>query len=131
MPLSRRLEQCGVLLAAAATVAIPFAAFAGLVLYQFYVKGSFLLDSGWFAYVMSAGDLSLPNPAALGGGSFFATHIAPIFLLTALLRRALPISDPQFFALFIGLCHALPGLGVFWALRSGFGLRGAAAVAAA
>jgi hypothetical protein len=126
-----RREQCGALLAGVAVFAIPFAAFTGLVLYQFYVKGSFLLDCGWFAFVMSARDLSLPNPTALGGGSFFGTHITPVFLLTALLRRILALSDPQFFALFIGLCHALPGVGVFWALRSGFGLRGAMATAAA
>lgn len=131
MPPSRRLEQCGALFAAVAVFAIPFAAFTGLVLYQFYVKGSFLLDSGWFAYVMSADGLGLPNPASLGGGSFFTTHIAPIFLLTGLLRRLLALSDPQFFALFIGLCHALPGLGVFWALRAGFGLRGAVSITAA
>ncbi len=104
-------------------LAVPFAAYTSFVLYQFYTKGSFLLDSGWFAFVMSAHDLRLANPLALGGGSFFATHIAPIFLATALLRRGLPVSDPQFFAFFMGLCQALPGLGVFWILRVGFGMR--------
>jgi hypothetical protein len=41
----------------------------------------------------------------------------------ASIRRLLPVTDPQFFAGFTGLCHALPGLGVFWLLHSSFGLR--------
>lgn len=111
--------------------AVPFAAYTGLVLHQFYVKGSFLQDAGWFAFVMAASDLRLPNPQSLGGGSFFAVHVAPIFLLAALLKQALTVSATKFFAGFIGFCHALPGVGVFWALRSGFGLRGPVATAIA
>ena len=53
--------------------------------------------------------------------------------MAALIRRLLPVTDPQFFAGFTGLCHALPGLGTFWLLHSGLGLRRplGAAVAAA
>jgi hypothetical protein len=43
--------------------------------------------------------------------------------VAALIRRLLPVTDPQFFAGFTGLCHALPGLGTFWLLHSGLGLR--------
>ena len=51
--------------------------------------------------------------------------------MLALIRRLLPVTDPQFFAGFTGLCHALPGLGVFWLLHSGFGLRRPLGVAVA
>jgi uncharacterized membrane protein len=118
-----RRERCFALFGATATFGVPFAAFTSLVLYHFYVRGSFLLDSGLLAYLAAHGGAFLPTPRVLGGQSFFATHLTPIFLVTAQLRRWLPVSDAQFFALFIGLCHALPGLGVFWLLRSGFGLR--------
>ncbi len=121
---SPRAEPWLGVLAGAAAFGVPFAFFTGLVLHQFYVKGSFLLDAGWFAYVMSVADPRLPNPLSLGGGSFFAVHISPIFLATALVRRGLPVSDAQFFAGFIGVCHALPALGVYWVLRAGFRLRG-------
>jgi hypothetical protein len=120
---SSRGERCCALLGGAATFGVPFAAFTSLVLYHFYVRGAFLLDSGLLAYLAADGDPALPTPHVLGGQSFFATHLTPIFLVTAQLRRWLPVSDAQFFALFIGFCHALPGLGVFWLLRSGFGLR--------
>jgi hypothetical protein len=118
-----RGERCCALLGAAVTFGVPFAAFTSLVLYHFYVRGAFLLDSGLLAYLVADGDPALPTPHVLGGQSFFATHLTPIFLVTAQLRRWFPVSDAQFFALFIGFCHALPGLGVFWLLRSGFGLR--------
>jgi uncharacterized membrane protein len=124
-------ERCFALLGAVATFAVPFAAFTSLVLYHFYVKGSFLLDSGLLAYLVAHGDPILPSPHVLGGQSFFATHLSPIFLITAQLRRWLPVSDAQFFALFIGFCHALPGIGVFWLLRSSYGLRRPAGIALA
>src|SRR6266446_8460310 len=120
---SVRQEKCLALSGAIVTFAVPFAAFTSLVLYHFYVRGSFLLDSGLLAYLAAHGGPVLPTPHVLGGQSFFATHLTPIFLVTAQLRRWLPVYDAQFFALFIGFCHALPGIGVFWLLHSGFGQR--------
>ncbi|HEX6442920.1 MAG TPA: hypothetical protein VF007_12080 [Stellaceae bacterium] len=117
--------------AALLAAAVPFAAFATLVLYHFYIKGSFVWDAGLLAYLISSPDPRLATPALAGGGSFFAVHFTPIFVPIALLRRLLPISDAQFFAGFVGLCHALPGLAVFWLLYSGFGLRTAFGVATA
>ena len=120
---STQRERSVALVGATATFGVPFAAFTSLVLYHFYVRGGFLLDSGLLAYLAAHGGPALPTPHVLGGQSFFATHLTPIFLVTAHLRRWLPVSDAQFFALFIGFCHALPGMGVFWLLRSSFGLR--------
>ncbi len=116
--------------AAIAVIGVPFAAFTSLVLYHFYVRGSFVLDAGLQAFLLSHGGLRLPYPAALGGGLYWRSHVAPIFALLSLLRRALPVSDVQFFAGFIGLAHALPAIAAFWALRAA-GARGAVATAAA
>jgi hypothetical protein len=116
--------------AAIVVIGVPFAAFTSLVLYHFYMRGSFVLDAGLQAFLLSHGGFRLPYPAALGGGLYWRSHIAPIFILLSLLRRALPVSDVQFFAGFIGLAQALPAIGAFWALRAA-GARGAAATAAA
>ena len=117
--------------AALLAAAVPFAAFASLVLYHFYIRGSFVWDAGLLAYLISSPDSRLATPALAGGGSFFAIHFAPIFVPISLLRRLLPVSDAQFFAGFLGLCHTLPGLAVFWVLYSGFRLRTAFGVATA
>ena len=108
---------------ALAVAGVPFAAFTILVLHHFYVVGGFFYDSGLLAFLLSEQSPSLPTPHIFGGESFFATHVTPVFVVLALIRRLLPVTDPQFFAGFTGLCHALPGLGVFWLLHSGFGLR--------
>jgi hypothetical protein len=114
-----------------AVAGIPFAAFTVLVLHHFYVRGGFFWDSGLLAFLLSQPDPRLPTPRIFGGESFFETHVAPVFVLAALIRRLLPVTNPQFFAGFIGICHALPGLGVFWLLHSGLGLRRPLKMAAA
>src|SRR2546425_13308342 len=86
-----RRERCFALLGATVAFAVPFTAFTSLVLYHFYVRGAFLLDSGLLAYLAAHGGPALPTPHVLGGQSFFATHLAPIFLVTAQLRRWLPL----------------------------------------
>ena len=117
--------------AAVAVGGVPLAAFTILMLYHFYIKGSFFWDSGLLAYLMSQADWRLPTPPIFGGDSFFATHFTPIFIPLSLIRHLLPISDPQFFAGFSGLCHALPGLAAFWLLQAGYGLRTSRGVAVA
>ena len=130
-PRSARLNACLAWSGAVAAFAVPFVGFTAFFLYQFYVKGSFLLDAGYLAFLMSEGGLRLASPITLGGGSFFTSHIAPLFVVTGLIKRGLPGSDAQFFSIVIALGHALPGLGVYWVLRSGFYLRGPIAVAVA
>jgi hypothetical protein len=109
--------------AVASVIGIPFAAYTGLVLHHFYVSGSFLLDAGWTAHLLTHGGPALRYPTALGGESYFNYHVAPLFIAIALFRRALPVSDIQFFAGCIGLCYSAIAAGVFWILYSGFELR--------
>ena len=118
-----RWENVSVAAAAVLAVGIPFVAFANLVLFHFYVRGSFVLDSGLLASLVWHSDATLSQPASLGGGSFFGTHVSPLFLPVSALSWCLSFSMPQFFAGFVGLSHALLALAVFWLLVEGFGLR--------
>jgi hypothetical protein len=111
-----RAARINLALAGIVAVAVPFVAFAELVLAHFYARGSFLLDAGLFAGLLWHGDAALTVPDSLGGGSFFASHAVPIFVPLTALSRILPLSLAEFFAAFVGLCHALLALAVFWAL---------------
>jgi hypothetical protein len=93
--------------AGAVCVGLPLLAYVRLILFSFYVQGSFLLDSGLFAALLWHSDAVLTQPASVGGGSYLAVHVTPIFLPIAALSRLLPLSMPQFFAGFIGVCHSL------------------------
>lgn len=118
-----RWGDVGIAAAAMLAIGIPFVAFTNLVLFHFYVQGSFVLDSGLLASLMWHADAALTQPASLGGGSFFGTHVSLLFLPVSALSWCLPFSMPQFFAGFVGLSHALLALAVFWLLVEGFGLR--------
>jgi len=118
-----RWEEVGIAAAAMLAISIPFAAFTNLVLFHFYVRGSFVLDSGLLASLMWHSNAALTQPASLGGGSYFGTHVSLLFLPASALSWCLPFSMPQFFAGFVGFGHALLALAVFWLLVEGFGLR--------
>jgi hypothetical protein len=118
-----RWENVGIAAAAMLAIGVPFVAFANLVLFHFYVRGSFVLDTGLLASLMWHGNATLTQPESLGGGSFFGTHVSLLFLPISALSWCLPLSMPQFFAGFVGFSHALLALAVFWLLVEGFGLR--------
>ena len=118
-----RWQSVGIAAAAMLAVGIPFFAFMNLVLFHFYVRGSFVLDTGLLASLMWHSDATLTQPASLGGGSFFGTHVSLLFLPVSALSWCLPFSMPQVFAGFVGFSHALLALAVFWLLVEGFGLR--------
>lgn len=120
---SARWENVGIAAAGMLAIGIPFGAFANLVLFHFYTAGSFVLDTGLLASLMWHGDAALTQPASLGGGSYFGTHVSLLYLPALALSWCLPLSMPQFFAGFVGFSHALLGLPVFWLLVEGFGLR--------
>jgi hypothetical protein len=118
-----RWEAVGIAAAAMLAISIPFVAFTNLVLYHFYARGSFVLDTGLLASLMWHSDAALTQPASLGGASFLGTHLSLLFLPLSALSWCLPFSMPQFFAGFVGFSHALLALPVFWLLVEGFGLR--------
>lgn len=120
---SARWENLGIAAAAMLAIGIPFVAFANLVLFHFYAQGSFVLDTGLLASLTWHSNAALTQPASLGGGSFFGTHVSLLFLPLSALSWCLPFSMPQFFAGFVGFSHALLALAVFWLLVEGFGLR--------
>lgn len=104
-------------------VAMPFAAFTVLCLRHFYELGGFWGDSGQLAALMWHSDPMLHTPLVSGGESFFATHLALIFLPLSAVSWLLPLTKIQFFAAFQGLCHALMALAVYWLLVSGYQMR--------
>ena len=116
-------EKLRIVAAAMLAVGIPFLAFTNLVLVHFYVRGSFVLDSGLLASLMWHSDATLTQPASVGGGSYLGTHTSLLFLPLSVLSRHLSLSMPQFFAGFAGVSHALLALPVFWLLVEGFSLR--------
>jgi hypothetical protein len=118
-----RWENVAIAASAMLAIGIPFVAFRNLALFHFYTRGSFVLDSGLLASLIWHGNAALTQPASLGGGSFFGTHVSPLFLPASALSWCLPFSMPQFFAGFVGFSHALLALAVFWLLVEGFGLR--------
>jgi hypothetical protein len=75
---------------------------------HFYVRGGYMQDSGWFAYLMAHATTWPPqNPPAIGG-QFFATHFSPgINLLglshSFLARLGLPLPETVWFSLTQGL----------------------------
>ena len=116
---------CQIALAASAVFGVPFVLFYRLILFHFYVRGSFLLDTGLLASLMWHDTATLPMPPSIGGFSFFEQHVSPVLVLVSAASYLLPLTMPQLFAAFVGLCHGLLALAVFWLLVSGYGaLRG-------
>jgi hypothetical protein len=75
-----RWEAVGIAAAAMLAIGSPFLAFTNLVLFHFYARGSFVLDTGLLASLMWHGNAALTQPASFGGGSFFGTHVSLLFL---------------------------------------------------
>ena len=71
---------------------ISWLAATNFTLNHFYVNGGAMLDSGWFAYLsVSAVSIPLPNPPSLGG-TYFSTHLSPIFYLISAPYRLLALA---------------------------------------
>jgi hypothetical protein len=112
-------------------VGVPFVVGASNILNHFYRDGAYLMDSGLLAYIMSPDNPAMNMPPALGDHSFYQFHVSPILWLLGQGASLLPLTAPQFFAVFIGTCHALVAAAVFWALVGPVGLRGAGVFLAA
>jgi hypothetical protein len=116
-------RRAAIVLLGAAAFGVAFALFARLMLYHFYLRGSFLLDSGLLGAVMWRDDAALNLPPSLGGESFFVFHVAPVLLLVGAVGHALALSMPQVFAGFVGLAHGLLAAAIYWLLVDGYGMR--------
>jgi hypothetical protein len=117
------LSPAPIVLATVIVFGVPFAMFYRLILFHFYVQGGFLIDTGLLGSLMWHNTWALPLPASLGGQSFFATHVTPLLSLVSAASFVLPLTMPQMFAGFIGLCHGLLASGMFWLLVQGHGMR--------
>jgi hypothetical protein len=115
--------QIQIALTALAAFAVPFDLFYRLILFHFYVRGSFPYDTGLLAALMWHNSIALNLPVSLGGMSFFSQHVAPLLILVSAVSEVLPLSMAQLFAGFTGVCHGLLALAVFWLLVGGFGMR--------
>jgi hypothetical protein len=100
----------------------PYGLFYRLVLYHFYVRGSFLLDTGLLGSLMWHNTFALGMPASLGGQSFYAIHVVPLLSLVSAISFMLPVTMPQMLAGFIGVSHGLLALAMFWLLVEGHGM---------
>jgi hypothetical protein len=117
------LRAVQIVLATVIVFGVPFALFYRLILFHFYVRGGFLIDTGLLGSLMWHNTLALTLPPSLGGQSFFAIHVAPLLSLVSAASFVLPVTMPQMFAGFIGLCHGLLASGMFWLLVQGHGMR--------
>jgi hypothetical protein len=108
----------GVLAAAPA-----FIRYADVVLNHFYRYGAVLLDTGLLADLAWHHPPALPGTWLLDGQSFFAVHIAPIFVLLSGLSWLVPVTMAQWFALFTGVAQALPAVAVYWLLVAEYRMR--------
>jgi hypothetical protein len=109
--------------AASIVFGVPFVLFYRLILFHFYVRGSFLLDAGFLASLMWHNTAALMAPPSTGGFSFFEQHVSLVLVLVSATSYLLPLTMAQLFAAFVGLCHGMLALAVFWLLVSGYGLR--------
>ena len=114
--------RAAIVLLGALACGVAFTLFARLVLYHFYLRGGFLLDSGLLGGVIWRDAAALNLPPSLGGESFFAFHVAPVLLLAGAVGHALALSMPQVFAGFVGLAHGLLAAAIYWLLVSGYGM---------
>ncbi|MEN9316965.1 MAG: hypothetical protein RIS35_3358 [Pseudomonadota bacterium] len=103
----------------AACVLACLAAF-DYVMNHLYVQGSGMLDVGWFVHLFSNAVVFPPtNPAVLGPGHYFSTHVSPIVFLTTFVHRGLMpgLGDPLFFSLVFAIPHGIVCWTVMAALR--------------
>src|ERR1700677_2662316 len=70
------------------------------VLNNFYRYGATLIDAGLLAGLAWHSSADLPEGPVYGGVSFYAYHVSPLMTLLSALSWLLPLSTPQWFALF-------------------------------
>lgn len=102
--------------------AIPALCIFNYMLNHYYEHGSYLLDTGWFAWMAGHADAwPLPNPPLLGD-TYFATHIALIFYpltgLHRLIGHFIELDAALWFSLVQSGWAGLTGLAVHTLLKN-------------
>jgi hypothetical protein len=115
-PLSRGTR----LLLAVVPVAAAFWAAACFV-WNHFLTGPYLLDSGWFsALVYRAGILPDNPPCANSLREYFGLHVAPLLSVASLLSYTVPLGRVEYYCLFQGFIYApLGGVTALLARSSG------------
>lgn len=78
-----------------------------------FSNGGYLLDSGWFAFLMWSADLALPNPQSIVDFSYYNMHIAPYLALFGMPLRAAGLDPFGILALHEGLMFGLLALALY------------------
>lgn len=101
-PVSPRMR----LLLASLPVAAVFWASTCFV-WNHFLTGPYLLDSGWFsALVYRAGILPDNPPCANSLREYFGLHVAPLLSIASLLSYVVPLGRVEYYCLFQGLIYA-------------------------
>jgi hypothetical protein len=114
-----------------AVAAPAFVAYADYILNDFYRYGAVLLDTGLLADLAWHQGAGLAGSALLDGKSFYAFHIAPIFIALSALSWLVPVAMAQWFAIFTGVAQSLLAVAVFWLLAAEYRMHRGWRVAAA
>ncbi len=124
-------ERARLVVLGVAAAAPAFVGYADFILNHFYRYGTVLLDSGLLADLAWHQGLALPGSAFNEASTFFAVHVAPIFVVLSALSWLVPLAMAQWFALLTGVAQALPAVAAFWLLSTEYGMRAGWRVAAA
>ncbi len=97
---------------------LPALLATNFALNHFYGSGGVVLDSGWFAYLSTnATTWPLHNPPVIGG-TYFTTHISPIFYLYTVVYKGLilvnaTLPPPMFFSITQGFWFGLFSMAIY------------------
>lgn len=85
---------------------------------HFYVRGGYMLDSGWFAYLASHSTQWPPNNPPVIGGTYFSIHFSPVFYVLSGLYQlldagGLTLDSPVWFSLCQAFWFGLLSLAAF------------------
>jgi hypothetical protein len=91
-------------------VAFIFFAYYIRTLNEFYWFGTYFLDAGLIAHLLSHFEFSPNGPAFTGGGPFFAAHFSPLLPLWGEISTLAGWFPPKAFAVYQGFFHGLLAL---------------------
>lgn len=100
--------------------AVPFWLGFSYTFNHFYDRGGTLFDASIFVHLLGWSFPTLEFPPALGGGTYWGTHVRPFFLLIHPIQQASGLSPVMFLCVMQGAPLALLAAVFFLACRRGF-----------